>query len=118
MMWLLTPAIRGRAFLGGRMNRDARRITLMSVPLLLVAAMGLATNVGEAVAAPSASSGTTRTISAAGTTTMQGTAAGDSAGISDPEFPATADGDTADAGGLDDSGFTIVNRSYSAGKVS
>ena len=100
------------------MNRDARRITLLSVPLLLVAAMGLATNVGEAVAAPSAPSGTTRTISAAGTTTMQGTAAGDSAGISDPEFPATADGDTADAGGLDDSGFTIVNRSYSAGKVS
>ena len=100
------------------MRITARRTALLSVPVLFVAAAGLTATGGGAHAAPPPSPVTTRTISAAGTTSMQGSALGDSSGVTDPEFPATADGDTAGAGGLDDSGLRIVNRSYSAGKVS
>ena len=99
------------------MRITTRRTALLSASILMIAAAGVATN-GGATAAPTASSSTTRTISAALTTTMHANAPGEGAGVSDPEFPATADGDAADAPGTgDDSSYDIVNRSYSGGKV-
>jgi hypothetical protein len=100
------------------MRITRRRTALLSVPVLFVAAAGLATSNGGAAAAPTPSPVTTRTISLGATTTMHANAPGASVGIVDPEFPAVADGDAADgAGNGDGDGFAIVNRSYSGAKA-
>jgi hypothetical protein len=95
------------------MMRRTLRTALLSAPILVVAA--LTTNISGTA---QATSGFTRTITAGGTTTFPSAHEGSASAFQDPEFPATAEGDAADAAdGSDDEGFGVVNRSYSGGRV-
>ncbi len=85
-------------------------IALSSVALLsMLTTVVVITKTGNAQAATMR--GTTRLISQAATATFTGTAQGTASGIQKPEFPASAYGDSADAGGTGT--FGGVNRSNS-----